>query len=296
MAGKVSWLANPSNADTTAFRHWGKEFSDNLATVLGAGSMVRTADTGQIDWATVSRPGGTSTYAGYEMYRFDDPAQATAPVFLKIEYGNDAALTRPSMRFSVGDGTNGTGTIVGALVLPLMFQAFNVTPSDYIAFPSYVCVQPGYVGIAWACGAVSTKPGAMLVVERPCDDDGVLVDEGVVVRGLSFGALANHQMLRYAQPKLSYNGMHYCLVPSTRDTSQVGNEIQVYRHFCAPTPIVRNLIGSCTHMRYEIIEGTEFNTALMNGESHGYVALGAWAISASSSLNANHCFAMRFEA
>jgi hypothetical protein len=88
------------------FRTWGKGLSDAIA----ATGLVKAADTGQIDWTTVARP-GASAYAGYEIWRFTDALQATLPVFIKLEYGVGSAVDRPSLAVTVGAGTNGAGSI-----------------------------------------------------------------------------------------------------------------------------------------------------------------------------------------
>jgi hypothetical protein len=156
-------------------------------------------------------------------------------------------------------------------------------------------VQPGYFGIVLAGGLPATVPiGTWFVVERLRDDDGALLDEGAAV----FGGFTSstHHLMQNVQPKSFNNAGASCLVPGNRVSSQVGNEVQVYRHYSAPSPVVRNLIGLCTHMKDEIPSGTEFTTALMNGEAHTYVALGAWAPQVSASSNLAHCAAVRFEA
>jgi hypothetical protein len=106
-----TFSAAPTNATDAEFRDWGSKLSDALAAV----GMVKTADTGQIDWATVVKPAAISTYQGYEVWRFNDTLQATAPLFLKIEYGSGVSVaTRPGLRLQVGKGTNGAGTLTGA--------------------------------------------------------------------------------------------------------------------------------------------------------------------------------------
>lgn len=115
----INWQSR-SDAD---IRAWGGNFSQAL-TKCG---LVRTADTGQIDWTTVVRPGAVyngESYMGYEMYRFDDALQATRPVFLKIEwympwdhnnYYGWYMISMPSPIVSVGTVTNGAGALAGVV-------------------------------------------------------------------------------------------------------------------------------------------------------------------------------------
>lgn len=88
------------------FRTW----ASGIAAQIAAMGLVKHTDSGQINLATVARP-AINTYAGYEIYRFDDALQATKPVYIKIEYGIAAVADRPSLAFTVGTGTNGAGTL-----------------------------------------------------------------------------------------------------------------------------------------------------------------------------------------
>lgn len=73
---------------------------------------VQTADTGQINLATATRPSAL-TYPSYMMFRMDDALQSTVPVFLKIEPGSGTSQGLAAMRFTVGQATNGAGVISG---------------------------------------------------------------------------------------------------------------------------------------------------------------------------------------
>jgi hypothetical protein len=102
------------------FRAWGQRISQALITC----GLVKTTDTGQIDWTTVTRGAGNvgENISGYEIFRFSDALQATHPVFIKIEYGNANAANSgplygpPVIYVTVGTATNGAGTLTGSRV------------------------------------------------------------------------------------------------------------------------------------------------------------------------------------
>ena len=96
-------------ASNEEFRAWAQAIHDALIAV----GMVQTADTGQVDLTTVNKPGTANNSAGYRIYRFSDALQATAPVFIKIEFGTGADASRPSLWTTVGNNTNGAGTLTG---------------------------------------------------------------------------------------------------------------------------------------------------------------------------------------
>lgn len=98
-----------SNSSTADFRGWGA----GVRTALSAFGLVRTADTGQIDWTTVSAP-ASNTMGGYEIWRFDDSLQATAPVFFRMEYGSSSAGS-PMVTIQSGTGSDGAGNLTGTL-------------------------------------------------------------------------------------------------------------------------------------------------------------------------------------
>ncbi len=94
-----------------AFRAWGL----GCSTALQACGLVLTADTGQINWATVTRPTTASAKAGYEIYKFADSLQATKPVFIRVDYGSGAQASgqNANVWLTTGTGSNGAGVITG---------------------------------------------------------------------------------------------------------------------------------------------------------------------------------------
>jgi len=67
-----SWSSGNLHGSDADFRVWGKELSDKLQALGGSPSaLVKTADTGQINWVTVTRPGARKD-AGYEVYYLHD--------------------------------------------------------------------------------------------------------------------------------------------------------------------------------------------------------------------------------
>lgn len=102
----------PTSSSDVAWRGWGS----GLSTALAAVGLVKTADTGQINWTTSTRPLATYTQMGYEMWRFDDALQATAPVFLRIGYGSGNQSTTPAIWVSLGKGSDGAGNLTSLLM------------------------------------------------------------------------------------------------------------------------------------------------------------------------------------
>lgn len=94
------------NTTDAGFRAWGS----GISAALSAVGLVQTADTGQINWGTVTHPVAAAVQ-GYEIWRFSDTLQATKPVFIKIEYGATSSAGQVALFLSVGTATNGAGTL-----------------------------------------------------------------------------------------------------------------------------------------------------------------------------------------
>lgn len=102
-------VLNHQPANTTEFRNLGLLTSNALASV----GLVKTSDTGTIDWSTVNIP-GASTIAGYEIWRFNDTHQSTTPIFIKLGYGVYNPNSHMWMTVSIGTGTNGSLGLLNA--------------------------------------------------------------------------------------------------------------------------------------------------------------------------------------
>lgn len=103
--------ANWTNSSDANFRAWGSYLSARFSAV----GLIQTADTGQINWTTITTPAGVNTYQGYEVWRFADALQASAPVFYRIQYGENDTADTPGIRIQFGAGSDGAGNLTGNL-------------------------------------------------------------------------------------------------------------------------------------------------------------------------------------
>jgi hypothetical protein len=98
----------PDMTSDATFRAWGSAVSAALTAV----GLAIVADTGTINWTTVTKPGAIDTSAGYEIRKLVDLTGNN--VYFRIDYGTSANTSRPGMRITIGSGSNGSGTITGA--------------------------------------------------------------------------------------------------------------------------------------------------------------------------------------
>lgn len=177
----------PDNTSDATFRLWGAGISAKLA-LMG---LVQTADTGQINWTTVTRPLAANTVMGYEIWRFADALQATAPVYLKIEFGSGGVTLAPGVWITIGTASNGAGTLTGQLSTRAQISTANTsnaTPTN--------CVfsgDTGRVGIAMYTNQSGCAQAWF--IERTKDTAGADTAAGVLF--MAFHGGTNPRLMQY---------------------------------------------------------------------------------------------------
>ncbi len=192
------------NTTDAEFRAWGSA----IASALAAIGLVQTADTGQINWSTVLKPSGSSTAQGYEIWRFNDALQGTAPVFIKVEYGSSsAAALAAGVWLTVGTGTNGAGTLTGTIsTRTANSEAGSGTTAAVYASPWYAC---GDTSSATFASTSSHSAGVNWVftfcftVERSRDADGTPNGDGVMISSMTTASTTVNQVLSFTSASAS---------------------------------------------------------------------------------------------
>ena len=166
----ASFLSKASSADNTVFRDWGSK----LSAAIQAVGLVKTSDSGQINWETVNPVVGQM--AGYEIFRFNDALQATHPIFIKLEYGNDSIYA--AFRTTVGKATDGAGNLSDILHQAASYPnaGLNATTN----FTSYVSSGDGSMLVfsLWSQFSASYSYGLRFVIERSRDANGNATGDG----------------------------------------------------------------------------------------------------------------------
>lgn len=187
----TTFEAAPDNNTDETFRAW----AGGLSTAIQAVGMVRTADTGQVDWDTVEAPASSGTAAGYEIWRFDDPLQNTHPIFWKLEYGSGGATRAVRLWITIGKGSDGAGNVTGVLIPRTSLGNINASTGSYSPSPSTSLVATCANG---SCLAVATfmDPAVMpsaspsFVLERSRNPDGSPSGVGVSLAAQVGGSTA----------------------------------------------------------------------------------------------------------
>jgi hypothetical protein len=182
MATSVSNVVFKQTTDAE-FRAWGSA----ICTALQNLGVTKTADTGQIDWATVAKPAATNTVQGYEIRQFTDALQATAPIYIKLEFGSNLnGATLPGIWLTIGNGTDGAGTLTG---FTSTRRAINMAAASN-ALMMRVGGDTNRFYVFTGVDGANTNGAIGFAVERTHDASGNDTDEGAFVLS-TFAAATN---------------------------------------------------------------------------------------------------------
>lgn len=153
--------------------------------LAGFADLTQTADTGQINPATVARP-AAGAYGGYEIWRFNDALQATVPIFFKLEYGTGGAQDRPALAITVGTGSSGAGAITGGATRVVLGS--TASKAAGVMLPFYASCEPGRLDLAANIDPTTATFGIVLHIERARDANGAATADGAVMASVGNGS------------------------------------------------------------------------------------------------------------
>lgn len=218
MASFTASPANWTNSSDANFRTWGSYIAARFLAV----GLVQTSDTGQINWTTVTAPVSITTYQGYEIWRFADTLQATAPVFFKIQYGSaNVSQTNPGMSIVFGTGSDGVGNLTGSLSTAIIGGAITAYATAGSLFGSGNTNR--FVFATWNGASVGTWLG----FERTVDSAGAVSSEGVWIFGKGLVGSSGHSIGFWNRstgmvgPAVSTNNSYAALFPDTTGVTGV---------------------------------------------------------------------------
>lgn len=291
----MSVLTNTSVLDQTsdaAFQAWGSEFNASLAAI----GLTQTADTGQIDWTTVTRPGGGNTFAGYEIWRFNDALQSTKPIFFKIRYGNFNAPNCPGMAVSVSTSSDGAGNLNGAIITTEVAVCYNGGPtSTSTSAISRYCYNTtqGFLGVVWKMGINPNTGGAPdtsfggFVIMRTNDNTGAVTGEGVIFchggsSTFGFPSASNYQQtINFSTPSLQPPGgipggnaqVGWAPWPMGLASTFESGDVSAIPWLYA-VPSVQASVNAATVNQSEVAVGSTVSVALVGSTARTYLSVG----------------------
>jgi hypothetical protein len=157
------------NTSDATYRTWVTVIHNQLSAM----GWVQTGDTGQINLSTATR----SATAGqnYEIWRMND---GNTNVYLKIEYVNTNASTRPGIAITTGLATDGAGVLTGTQVSSRMGYNTGGIASDTNARQCYISGSTSRLQVALNVNATNLANSICFCVERAKNSDGTEVTNG----------------------------------------------------------------------------------------------------------------------
>lgn len=243
------------------------------------GDLIRCTDGGQVDWTTVGWPAINTTH--FEIFRFNDVLQSTAPVFIKVEYGTGASAAYPMLFITVGQGTDGIGNLTGVKSARLQCFQYDDAPTTYLSnYMTYLCTLPGYLGCSYKHNASSAASYAygFFMVGRSVATTGIMTGEGVTVCGQGSAGATGYTMssVSYLYGTTSANTTTYTFMPHTLLATYFGGiNVQVFKHYTV-LPQVRTFPFVLTYIGTELPAYLKFVAAPVGAVNYTYLTLGPW--------------------
>lgn len=232
MANTFSVTSVLDHTTDAAYHAWVAEVISALVTSIG---LTQTADTGQTTNGGTTRP-GVNTAGGYIILRFNDTAQSTSPVFIKLEFGTGGTTTSPQMWITVGQGSNGSGTLTGTLIPRSQVGQGSPATSNVTSYVSRYVWNPTYGFLTMVFktlgGGTSSVASAGFTLMRSTSNTGAVTTDAVALITNFSGSSSS------ACPMQIYSYLTAALVslPSTQNwgfwpfsltTTTVGGQIQL---------------------------------------------------------------------
>ncbi len=196
-----------------------RAFMTAIAAIFTACGFIQTADTNQVNLATAVRP-GQNQRGHYQMWRFNDALQATAPLFIKITFGTSPYYAEmPSLWIQIGTATQGNGELAGKISVE---RRILQPPTNSYNTTEFQNIYTGGAGNRLAFWLFYDSQWisqyyyqAAFIIERTKDAAGEVTGEGVAFFSWQYpdGNNGQHtnQMLMFADPLWSeYNNHSAC--------------------------------------------------------------------------------------
>jgi hypothetical protein len=258
------------NNSDAEFRAWGSWFSDRFV-AFGWVEAFSLFGTGT-NWTDVTAPNAANQARVTKVFRMDDAAQATAPLFLKLEFGSGGVATTPGIRIRFGTGHDGSGNITGELydssVNFLAPGAVNVNSMTHYASGDNGSfrIQMASSGTSW----LNTNAW-MFSIERRKNGAGANQDTGFLYLSKNGSSMRSQGFLASAAHPLITSALHFPCILSSVPNATFDSKTGVYPHlFCmGPVEMGINVVG-CILASNPV--GTQFTCAVL-GATRNYIAL-----------------------
>jgi hypothetical protein len=274
------------NTGDAIFRAWIGE----IHAALIAFGWVQTSDTGQINFSTVTSPAAANTFQGYAIYRMNDSLQATAPVYMRIDFGSGSTTPTVGWKVQVAiGGTNGAGTLTGNVS---NVQTYTATNNSATNATMRTCGNSGRFSLSW--GDTQDSMG-YFAVERDQDSSGNDTALGLNFLFMTNRTTANSQFLETAGGTGPVETKWYAMVSAQVSQSGGGN-VGVGPVRCTLGPFRNPMKSTALTARGDFVAATT-NPVVIYGVTRTYIMLAnsVTVMSLNGGWNASNCIAQLFE-
>lgn len=288
-ATQWSTLAAITTAD---IRRLGAELNGWFVSV----GLVQTADTGQVNWATVNLPGAAATIIGYEIWHSVDSS-----FFFKFEWftGISAATTNPAFALTVGTGSDGAGNITGVFYPRVVIINTNAANSPTVC-QTYICHTNDFLGVCYKIGGSNTYGSIVsFAIEKMVNNVGAPSGDGWIVShvvGSASGVLFK-KSIRIASPAFTgLDSSSHTVVAGNITSSDdgAGNKLVWPQQHINQQQAFSNYL--CSTIVAEYGQGTTFQAILVGTTLHTYIGIGnAMGTGNSGFASTNYGVAMLWE-
>ena len=271
-----------------------------INTAIVSLGIVQTSDTGQINWTTITKPAAINTYAGYEMYRFNDSLQSTNPVYFKLSYYSNGYSTGTGLLLWIqaGQGTDGAGNLTGNVSQTLSMWCNS---SENVTRTSYASGSTNRLAMSlWPTSTVSNY-WYVFGIERTHDSTGADIGAGVYMFTGSYGVGGQSQYLPLGTPTTplppAVGGGWYCSTPLSGSGVLSGNTYTYPIKVFTPLESLPSL-NFLHYLNPDITGGTTVSITCYDGTARSYYA-GGFAYGTGylcyANSNTTTCLLMRYD-
>ncbi len=192
----------PDNTSDATFRAWIVAFFNAVDAIL-----THVAQTGEINTGTVLTPSAANQKRGFRMYRFNDSAHPTNPMYLRLDVGSGGTAAKPCIWARIGHAVDGSGNLAAPAGATLMTeQQLSLETNSVTAFDCQVSGDGSRLTFSlWTLLLAATSRPLALNVERTRDGNGNITDEATLYLGTS--AIPNLQQLTITKAGNVYSNL-----------------------------------------------------------------------------------------
>lgn len=259
--------------DLTSDTTW-RTLINAIKTGVEAMGWTQTSDTGQINFATSTKPAGANTVQGYAMWQAADSLAGTNPMILRLAFGSAGSATQFRIGVQFGTVTDGAGTFTGVVT----WNEGNLDGPSTLQSTAWDCFFSGDTNRL--CFALfdnftaSTSQQMLVGMERSHDNTGSDTNVGWwAFTGNGLGGNAGwNKFLPYVGSGNGANNQYMGLLPSQSTTTLVGTQVGLTPIFPFYVIALNPSTQILTYLQTDITGGTQI-TLSMYGASHTFYCL-----------------------